>query len=80
MLQLSDTPAYLAAGWNGAIDAIVVSSGFQGSYVMDDLSFESAAPVPEPGSMTLMLAGLGLVGYLRLRRSGRGGGGLRRAA
>ena len=80
LLQLSDTPAYLAAGWNGAIDAIVVSSGFQGSYVMDDLSFESAAPVPEPGSMTLMLAGLGLVGYLRLRRSGLGVGGLRRTA
>ena len=80
LLQLSDTPAYLAAGWNGAIDAIVVSSGFQGSYVMDDLSFQSASAVPEAGSMALMLAGLGLIGAVRLRRSGRGVGRLRRAA
>ena len=80
VLQLSDAPAYLDAGWDGAVDKIVVSSGFQGSYVMDDLSFQSASPVPEPGPMSMMLAGLGLVGYLRLRRSGRGVGGLRRAA
>jgi hypothetical protein len=80
LLQLSDAPAYLDAGWHGAVDAIVVSSGFQGSYVMDDLSFESASAVPEPGSMTLLLAGMGLIGVMRLRRSGRGGGGLRRAA
>jgi hypothetical protein len=71
LLQLSDAPAFLDAGWRGAIDAIVVSSGFQGSYVMDDLSFQSASPVPEPGSVTLLLAGLGLVGALRLRRSSR---------
>ena len=68
LLQLSDAPAFLDAGWDGAIDAVVVSSGFQGSYVMDDLSFESASPVPEPGPMTMLLAGLGLIGALRLRR------------
>jgi hypothetical protein len=68
-MQLSESPAFLAAGWNSAIDTIVVSSSFQASYVMDDLSFTSAAPVPEPGSLALMLAGLGLTGVVLLRRS-----------
>jgi hypothetical protein len=66
-MQLSDSPTFLDAGWNSAIDKIVVSSGFQASYVMDDLSFASA--VPEPSSMVLMLAGLGLAGAVVLRRS-----------
>jgi hypothetical protein len=68
VLQLSDAPAFLDAGWHSAIDAVVVSSGFQASYVMDDLSFVSATAVPEPGSLALVLAGVGLVAGLRLRR------------
>jgi len=68
-LQLSESPAFLDAGWNGAVDTVVVSSGFQASYVMDDLRFESAAEVPEPGTLALVLAGLGLGGAVRLRRS-----------
>lgn len=71
-LQLSDTPAFLAAGWTGLVDAVVVSSGFQASYVMDDFSFADATEVPEPGSLALMLAGIGLAGTARLRRRGRG--------
>jgi hypothetical protein len=69
-LQLSEAPAFLGAGWDGAIDMVVVSTGFQGSYVMDDFSFESVSQVPEPGSLALVLAGFGLAGALRLRRSG----------
>ena len=67
-LLLTDAPAYLAAGWTSAIDTIVVFSGAQASYVMDDLTFEGAAVVPEPGSLAFLQGGLGLAGALRLRR------------
>lgn len=59
-LGLSDTPAFLASGWSGAIDAIVVSSNLQAFYVMDDFSFQDGNAVPEPASLALVLTGLGL--------------------
>jgi len=68
-LQLSDAPAFLDAGWNSTVDTVVVFSGAQASYVMDDFSFASAAEVPEPGTLALMLAGFGLAGVARVRRS-----------
>lgn len=67
-LQLSDVPVFLDAGWKRAIDTVVVSSGFQASYVMDDLSFADAIPLPEPGSLALVLVGWGLAGALRCAR------------
>jgi hypothetical protein len=66
-LMLSASPAFLDAGWNGAIDTIVVATDYQATYVMDDLSFDSATEVPEPGSVALLLAGLGLAGVVRRR-------------
>jgi hypothetical protein len=57
-LTLSDTPAFLDAGWDGAIDAIVVSSGWHAFYVMDDFSFADATQVPEPATLALVFVGL----------------------
>jgi hypothetical protein len=69
-LQLSDAPAFLDAGWKNAIDTVVVLTGAQASYVMDDLRFDSLAQVPEPGSLALLLAGFGVAGAVRLRAAG----------
>lgn len=38
---------------------------------MDDLRFEDALQVPEPGSLALVLAGLGIAGAVRAHRSMR---------
>ena len=68
-LQLSDAPAFLDAGWSSAIDTLVVLSSAQASYVMDDLTFDSAAQVPEPPSLALLLGGFALAGAVRVRSS-----------
>ena len=67
-LSLTDTPAFLDAGWDGAVDTVVVSSGQHAFYVMDDFSY-TAAPVPEPGALALMLAGFGIVAGVARRRA-----------
>lgn len=69
-LQLSATSAFLNAGWDGAIDSVVVRTGAQGSYAMDDFSFADPAQVPEPGMPALMLAGLGCLLVLRRKQQG----------
>lgn len=63
-LGLSGVSSFLSSGWNGAIDTLVVSSNAQAGYVMDDFSFHT---VPEPGSIALLLLGLGLVVVTRRR-------------
>lgn len=65
-LDPSGTPTFLASGYAGLVDQIVVASPAQGSYVMDDFTFTAA--VPEPQTVALMLAGLCFVsGIARVR-------------
>ena len=69
-LQLSGTSAFLDAGWDGAIDSVVVRTGAQGSYAMDDFTFADPAQVPEPGMPALMLAGATCLLLLRRKQQG----------
>jgi opacity protein-like surface antigen len=66
-LDPSSAPTWLSSGYAGLVDKVVISSPFQGSWVMDDFTF--AAAVPEPASTTLMLAGLVAFGIVARRRA-----------
>ncbi len=68
-LSTSITPAFLASGYAGLADVVVVASGQQANYALDDFSFNEVAPaVPEPATWALMFAGLGVVAALARRR------------
>ena len=66
-LATSATPAWLASGYAGPVDEVIVSSDAQDGFVMDDFTF--AAAVPEPGSTALMAGGLLLFAAVARRRA-----------
>jgi hypothetical protein len=67
-LTTSATPTWLASGYAGEVDEVIVSSDSQDGFVMDDLTF-SAAAVPEPGATALIAGGLLLLAAAARRRA-----------
>ncbi len=65
-LSTSAAPAWLASGYAGVVDEVIVSSNAQNGFVMDDFTF--AASVPEPASTALMAAGLLTLATAAIRR------------
>ena len=65
-LDPSATPTFLASGYAGLVDAVVVTSANHGEFVMDDFKFTQ--PVPEPETYALLLPGLLIVGGMFRRR------------
>jgi PEP-CTERM motif len=61
---LSSTPTFVANAYSGFVTAVVIVSR-QGYYAMDDFTY---APVPEPGSYALLIAGLAAVGIAARKR------------
>jgi len=60
-------PTFLASGYSGLVDKVVVS-GVQGYYSMDDFNFQATA-VPEPASYLTLFAGLITLAAVKRRRS-----------
>lgn len=71
-LTLSATPTYLASGWGGTVDKVVVSSPLHAFYVMDDFVYSPVTEVPEPASWALMMAGGVVLARLSRRRLSAG--------
>lgn len=54
ILPSEQPPMFLASGYTGPVDKITVE-GYQGYFAMDNFTY---APVPEPGTYALLMAGV----------------------
>ena len=68
VLDPSATPTFLASGYAGLVDAVVLRGPALYSATMDDFIFTA---VPEPTGTALLAAGLGVVGFVARRRRPR---------
>ena len=66
-LTTSATPTWLASGYAGLVDEVIVSSANQGGFVLDDFTFSAA--VPEPASTALLACGLVALAAVARRRA-----------
>jgi hypothetical protein len=69
---ISDVPLFVASGYGGPVDQVRVFSSQGNAYVLDDVTYgDDSAPVPEPGSLLLIGAGLAGIGVRKWRRRQR---------
>ena len=67
-LPANNIPTFLSSGYSGLVDRVVLI-GTDGFYVMDDVTFQAAAAsIPEPETYAMLLAGLGVLGFVGKRR------------
>jgi hypothetical protein len=67
-----ETPAFLATGYGGLIDRVVITTPGPDYWVMDDLTFERASPVAEPPSAWYLAVAFGALFLLAGMRNDKG--------
>jgi hypothetical protein len=58
VLAPSDVPAFLPSGYAGLVTTVEVQSPSPGSFVMDDVTYNTGLSTPEPNTLVLLVAGL----------------------
>lgn len=66
-LYPNEVPAFLSSGYSGLVDYVVVNTPGGGNWVMDDITYGNAVPLPGAA----ILLGSGLAGLAAMRRKSR---------